>query len=66
MPLTQNSSEELAQYLTAVSAIVGLSIAPEYASGVKRYLQISLRMAATLEGVPLHTEDDFAPGFHAQ
>ncbi|MGE0048195.1 MAG: DUF4089 domain-containing protein [Acidithiobacillus sp.] len=66
MPLTQNSPEELAQYLTAVSAMIELPIAPEYVSGVKRYLQISLRMAAILEGVPLHTEDDFAPVFHAQ
>ncbi|QER46032.1 hypothetical protein F0726_02986 [Acidithiobacillus caldus] len=45
--------------------MVGLSIAEEYIIGVKNYLQISLRMMAVLEVVPLSIGDDFGPVFRA-
>ncbi|MEY2342833.1 DUF4089 domain-containing protein [Acidithiobacillus sp. IBUN Pt1247-S3] len=61
----QISPEELDRYLHQTSAVVGLPIAEEHAAGVKRYLQISLRMAAAMETMPLQMEDDFAPIFHA-
>lgn len=57
--------EELDRYLHEMGAVVGLSIAEEYMAGVKKYLQISLRMAVALEAARLQMEDDFAPIFRA-
>lgn len=58
--------DKLDRYLHETSMLLDLPIAPDYVVGVKKYLQISLRMAAALEAVPLQMEDDFAPIFHAQ
>ncbi|MCE5361507.1 MAG: DUF4089 domain-containing protein [Acidithiobacillus sp.] len=49
-----------------VSAFVGLSIDADYHAGVRKYLQISLRMAAALDAVPLQIKNDFAPIFRVE
>ncbi|AUW34127.1 DUF4089 domain-containing protein (plasmid) [Acidithiobacillus caldus] len=59
------SADAVERYMRETSAMVGLSIAEEYIIGVKNYLQISLRMMAVLEVVPLSIGDDFGPVFRA-
>ena len=59
------SADAVERYTREASAIVSLPITEEYVVGIKNYLQISLRMMAALEPVPLSIDDDFAPIFRA-
>jgi hypothetical protein len=66
MSEVENSPDHLDRYIRDVSAFVGLPIDADYHAGVRKYLQISLRMAAALDAVPLQMKDDLAPVFLAE
>lgn len=65
MSITKPESEDLDSYLRKMSTALGLEIDPEYTSGVKKYLQISMHMMEVMDTVSLRIEDDPAPIFHA-
>jgi len=66
MSEVEDSPDHLDCYIRDVSAFVGLSIDADYHAGVRKYLQISLRMAAALDAVPLQIKNDFAPIFRVE
>jgi 3,4-dihydroxy-2-butanone 4-phosphate synthase len=63
MSYSKISPDSVERYMREASAMVCLPIAEEHVVGIKNYLQLSLRMMAALEPVPLSIDDDFAPIF---
>lgn len=59
-PLTD---DEIAAYVDAAAAMLGLPIAPAHRPGVLRYFALAARMAAVIDAVPLSPNDDPAPTF---
>ncbi|MET0508848.1 MAG: DUF4089 domain-containing protein [Burkholderiaceae bacterium] len=57
------NADELARYVEASAAAIGLPLAAEHRPGVLRYFELAATMAAVVEGVTLEARDESALRF---
>ena len=57
------NGDQLARYVDASAAAIGLPLAPGHRPGVLRYFELAATMAAIVEDVPLEAREESALRF---
>lgn len=58
-------SDEMDKMIEAGCALLGIPVDPAWLPAIRQNLEVSLRVAATVDAFPLADETDPAPVFHA-